>query len=402
MTLFRTLFLCSALLAGCTTAPQPENLEPVQSGGAYQAQYRDPPSRRAEQTPGLLSPGINAQKCRPPRGGEGGKGGGLDHLSLRGELLNRGDLLDIRVADDDTFTGDYEISRDGTVRLPFLAGIAAQGRGVDAIEADLTRALIDEGFYVSDPRVSVRVQDLSEISVSVSGAVFEARPVEIGRAGGDEMDPIRQAALGASTEARDLANAIRNAGGIRPDADLSAVELRRGGRTYTLDLRPVMEGRDRADIMLLTGDEVFVPSRLCFQEDLVKPSPISPPGVSLFLSNLTQPAAGNAQSAVGRTVREVPYGTRLMQAVVDSNCVGGARATSAHRSAALMSRNPISTVSVVIERDIEAMLRRADRDDYDPFLMPGDAIACYDSAVTNVAEVGRVMTGITAGLLLGN
>lgn len=402
MTLIRFLFLSSALLAGCTTAPQPENLEPVQSGGAYQAQYRDPPGRRAEETPGLLSPGINARKCRPPRGGEGGKGSGLDHLPLRGERLNRGDLLDIRVAEDDTFTGDYEISRDGTVRLPFLAGIAAQGRSVDAIEADLTRALIDEGFYVSDPRVSVRVQDLSGISVSVSGAVFEARPVEIGRAGGDDMDPIRQAALGASTEARDLANAIRSAGGIRPDADLSAVQLRRGGRTYTLDLRPVMEGRDRADIMLLTGDEVFVPSRLCFQEDLVKPSPISPPGVSLFLSNLTQPAAGNGQSGVGRTVREVPYGTRLMQAVVDTNCVGGARATSAHRSAALMSRNPISDVSVVIERDIEALLRRADRDDYDPFLMPGDAIACYDSAVTNVAEVGRVMTGITAGLLLGN
>jgi len=402
MTLIRSLLVTSALLAGCTTAPQPENLEPVQSGGAYQAQYRDPPSRRAEEMPGLLSPGINARKCRPPRGGEEGKGTGLDHLSLRGELLNRGDLLDIRVADDDTFTGDYEISRDGTVRLPFLDGIAAQGRSVDAIEADLTRALIDEGFYVSDPRVSVRVQDLSEISVSVSGAVFEARPIEIGRARGDDIDPIRQAALGASTEARDLANAIRNAGGIRPDADLSAVELRRGGRTYTLDLRPVMEGRDRADIMLLTGDEVFVPSRMCFQEDLVKPSPISPPGVALFLSNLTQPAAGNAQSAVGRTVREVPYGTRLMQAVVDTNCVGGARATSAHRSAALMSRNPISTVSVVIERDIEGMLRRADRDDYDPYLMPGDAIACYDSAVTNVAEVGRVLTGITAGLLLGN
>ena len=39
--------------------------------------------------------------------------------------------------------------------------------------------------------------------------------------------------------------------------------------------------------------------------------------------------------------------------------VGGARATSAWRSAALISRNPLTGHSVVIERDIEDMLRAA-------------------------------------------
>jgi hypothetical protein len=156
-------------------------------------------------------------------------------------------------------------------------------------------------------------------------------------------------------------------------------------------MRGVFEGRNAVDIMLLTGDEISVPSRECFQEDLMRPSPISPPGVSMFLSNLTQPATSNATSAVGRDVREMPYGTRYMQAVIDTNCVGGARATSADRSAVLFSRNPITEVSVVIERDIEDLLRRADRDDYDPFLLPGDSIACYDSTITNVGEVGRLI-----------
>ena len=41
--------------------------------------------------------------------------------------------------------------------------------------------------------------------------------------------------------------------------------------------------------------------------------------------------------------------------------------------------------------DIEEMRARADRDDYDPYLLPGDAIACYDSSVTNIAEVGKVL-----------
>lgn len=129
------------------------------------------------------------------------------------------------------------------------------------------------------------------------------------------------------------------------------------------------------------------------------PSPISPPGVSLFLSNLTQPAAGNALAGIGKDVREVPYGTRYMQAVVDTNCVGGARMTNGHRSAALYSRNPLTQVSVVIERDIEDMMRRADRDDYDPYVLPGDAIACYDSAVTNVTGLGSALSAAPLSLL---
>jgi hypothetical protein len=89
-----------------------------------------------------------------------------------------------------------------------------------------------------------------------------------------------------------------------------------------------------------------------------------------------------------------------MQAVVDANCVGGARATSADRSAALFSRNPVTGVSAVIERKVEVMRSRADRDDYDPYLLPGDAIACYDSGVTNLAEIGRVIGVIGAVSLL--
>ncbi|MGB0913887.1 MAG: polysaccharide biosynthesis protein, partial [Phaeobacter italicus] len=198
-------------------------------------------------------------------------------------------------------------------------------------------------------------------------------------------------ALGASTEARNLSAALRATGGVRPDADISAIQLRRGSKVYTLDMRGVFEGQNAVDVMLLTGDEINVPSRGCFQDDLMRPSPISPPGVTLFLSNLTQPATGNAPSAIGREVREIPYGTRYMQAVIDTNCVGGARATSANRSAVLFSRNPVTKVSVVIERGIENMLRRADRDDYDPYLLPGDSIACYDSTITNIGEIGRVL-----------
>ncbi|MGO4916713.1 polysaccharide biosynthesis/export family protein [Pseudogemmobacter sp. W21_MBD1_M6] len=319
---------------------------------------------------------------------------------LAGERLSRNDLLDVRIGDDETFTGSYVISRDGMLKLPFLAPLQAQGRSTGDVEAAIERALVADGFYEVLPRISVRVEDFASVKVSVTGAVFEARPVQIGGVPGDSVDARRQAALGSSTEGRNLTLALQAAGGVRPDADLSAVEVRRGGRVYKLDLRGVLEGRDDGDVMLLTGDEVTVPSRQCFQDDLMKPSPVSPPGVSLFLSNLTQPAAGNAGAAVGRDVREIPYGTRYLQAVIDTNCVGGSRSTSAGRSAVLFSRNPLTKVSVVVERDIENLLRRADRDDYDPYLLPGDAVVCYDSTVTNIAEIGRVLGILGAGLAL--
>lgn len=380
-----TLLLCTA----CSAYDRPDNLEPVAQGTGYQAQWREPDVRRKDAR-FLRSEDINAQGCLP-LGGQGGKGTTTIGGVLSGERLTRNDLVDVRIGDDETFNGDYVVSRDGTLKLPFLDPIRAQGRSTGQIEADIAQQLLAQDFYTDAPRVSVRAADFASVIVGVSGAVFEPRAVEIGGVPGDSLDSRRQEALGASTEARNLSAALRAAGGVRPDADISAVEVRRDGRVYRLDMRGVFEGRNAVDIMLLTGDEVRVASRQCFQDDLMRPSPISPPGVSLFLSNLTQPATNNAASAIGQTVREVPYGTRYMQAVIDANCVGGPRSTSADRSAVLFSRNPVTGVSAVIERDIEDLLRRADRDDYDPYVLPGDALACYDSTITNIAEIARVI-----------
>ena len=387
-------FLAVLALSNCAPFDSPDNLEPIAVGDGYQAQYRTPDVTRKD-AGFLRSEQINAEKCKPLRGGATGKSSGIAAASLRGERLSRNDLINIRISDDDTFNGDYVVSRDGTIKLPFLSPIRAQGNRTDQIEDAIAAQLISNDFFAVRPRISVRVADFASVTVGVAGAVFEPHSVQIGGVQGDRVDSRRQGALGASTEGRNLSAALRAAGGVRPDADISAVEVRRNGKRYALDMRGVFEGKNAVDIMLLTGDEISVPSRGCFQDDLMRPSPISPPGVRLFLSNLTQPATGNAVSAIGRDVREIPYGTRYMQAVVDTNCVGGAKATSANRSAVLFSRNPMTDISVVIERDIEDLLRRADRDDYDPYLLPGDSIACYDSTVTNIGEVGRVL-GILA------
>lgn len=377
------LALSVLAFAGCAPERRPENAESVATGGAYQAQYRSPDPAETQ-----ASKAVNAATCRPPAGGatRNARAPG----ALRGEALSRGDLLDIRILGDDTFSHAYEVSQDGTVKLPFIGAVPAAGRSAASVQDTISGRLVDEGLYQTAPEISVLVADFGSVRVGVAGAVFEPHAVELGLRG-DTLDTRRQEALGSSTEARSLSAALRAAGGVRPDADLSAVRVQRGGTTHLVDMRGAIDGMGFEDVMLIAGDQVIVPARGCFQEDLMVPSPISPPGVSLFLSNLTQPATGNAPSAISNDARQVPYGTRYLQAVINANCVGGVLATSASRSAALLSRNPVTGVSVVIERRIEDMMTRADRDEFDPYLLPGDAIACYDSAVTNIADVARVV-----------
>lgn len=392
---------CVALTA-CSSMKAPDNIEAVARGDSYQAQYRATNSDRSN-TAYLQSASMNGEGCRPEIGGPRdtafAKWNGPALNDLLGEKLSRNDLVDIVIDGDEILSGTFVVSRDGDLKLPYLPPVRAQGRSTAQVEVALTEALLNAEFYATPPRLAVRITDFASVSVGVVGAVFEPHAVEIGGVQGDILDRNRQLALGASTEGRNLSAALRAAGGVRPDADLSAVELHRQGRVYQMDLRGVFDGTDPTDIMMLTGDKIVVQSRMCFQDDLMRPSPISPPGVSMFLSNLTQPATGNAISAVGRDVREMPYGTRFMQAVVDTNCVGGSKTSNANRSAVLFSRNPMTGVSVVIERNIEDLLRRGDRDDYDPYVLPNDAIACYDSTVTGVAEIARVF-GLVAGAAL--
>jgi len=390
-------------VAGCSSMQTPSNIEAVSRGDSYQSQYRQP-VRRGKTVPFLQAEQMNKQTCLPAVGdvtaAPFSKWSAPALNPLLGEKLSRNDMVQINIEGDELLSGSYVVSRDGDLKMPYLPSVIAQGHTTSKVEHDLSQLLVEAKFYDTPPRLTVRVSDFASVAVGVQGAVFEPHAVEIGGVSGDALDRRRQGTIGASTEARNLSVALRAAGGIRPDADLSAVELHRQGRVYRMDLRGVFEGTDPTDIMMLSGDEVIVKSRLCFQDDLMRPSPISPPGVSLFLSNLTQPATGNAPSAIGREVREVPYGTRYLQAVVDTNCVGGSKTTNANRSAILASRNPITGASVVIERNIEKLLRRGDRDDYDPYVLPGDAIACYDSTVTSIAEVGRVLGVVGAGLLL--
>ncbi|MGV2112167.1 polysaccharide biosynthesis/export family protein [Agrobacterium salinitolerans] len=378
-------------LAACSPIGPIENPENVAGGQSYQAQYRSE-LRSASSSHRYTSTAMNAGRCTPQTEP---KGSVLPEV----EILSPGDLLTVSISDDETISGKYEISQDGMLKLMHVPPVPAKGRTVDSVEEAVRDALLRNGLYKEVPRVSIRITDFAPARVYVAGAVFEPGSVSVGGVDQTSADRLRQDTPGATMGARRLSRALQSAGGIRPDADLSRVTVIRGKRNIVIDARPGVVGRAYSDIVLLENDQIEVVSRGCFQENLMVPSPVSPVGIKVFMSNLIVPSLSNSNAAVEKDARELRYGTRFLQAIFGMNCVGGTKLTNSDRTAVLFSRNPITGESIVIERRVEDMLRRADRDNFDPYLMPGDALACYDSSVTNISDVAKVLGGAAATYL---
>jgi protein involved in polysaccharide export with SLBB domain len=379
--------LALALTSGCATMPVPRNAVDAQ----YQPAQRllaDAPTDRCSAP--ALPAGLAALTVEQ-----------AETLAASPDILGPGDRVRLEISGDkDVLSRDYVIAANGTLMIDGIAPMAVAGRSSAAVARDLRKAFVSAGL-IRDIAGNLRfvLNESTGVAVSVEGAVFEPGVIVAGdRSAEARATTVANRAQGDFNNGRSLATAIRAAGGLRPDAALDAVYLVRGGRYARIDLRPVLGGVAGGDGVgglpvdpqLARGDRVIVPSAGCFQPLLVRPSPVTAPGIRVYMSNLSRPAASNASSAIGRDSTSLPYGTRFLQGLIAANCIGGS-AMNAARSAVLISHNPINGHSVVISRQVEALVREADRDDRDPYLMPGDAIACYDSnAMTFVDAVGVV------------
>lgn len=389
------LFLAPALsagLGGCTPTYVPRNDEPARLGLSYQAEYRDRPHVVSVDAADLLdrpSWQINEDACVTDPEIDVLMRASNPLIKSSRSVLSKGDMLEIQIADDTIFSGAVEIDQDGFMRLAYLTPLNVQGQAPGFVERMLAEQLVLEGYYtrLSVLTVSVRVIEFSSAQVMVAGAVFQPGSVMLNVRTAESIDKKRQQTAGDYVVARNMSTALRASGGVRPDADLKNVVLRRGGKARLIDMYAAVDGRLFEDVMLLAGDEIYVPTKTCFQQALMRPTPVTAPGIKVFMSNLTVPATSNAQSAVGITAREVRYGTRLLQGLVGMNCVGGTHLTNADRFAVLMTRNPVTGKAIVIERQIEELVRFAERDEFDPYLLPGDALACYDSNFINFRDV---------------
>lgn len=316
-----------------------------------------------------------------------------DMLYSRDIPLSPGDLIEVTLENGEGFNGRYVISSNGYLNFPQLKPILAQGVGAKHLSEKIELALVRaDMFRAGTLAINVQVLQLAEIEVSVSGAVFESGRVLINDKIPAQVQEIRTAASGDYSPTRMLSEALRAASGVRPDAKLDQVKLIRNGWQVEVDVSGVLTGTNVRDVALVAGDQIVVPSSGCFQPHLVRPSQITPKGFRVFMSNLIEPSYSNANAGIGSYASSLPYGSRLLQAAVSANCIGGKRMTNAPRSVLLASKNPITGEVQVLQRSVETLIRNPQATDMNPYLMPNDAIACYDSDVSNIRDIARALS----------
>jgi len=381
------VFLCLFFLGGCATTP---------------LTWHDPETRTAEEHK-QRPPGIDELIRQARINSEAGRAP-LSQIKLpaRHELpLSPGDRLRIHVTEGEPFSGIYEVDLDGNLHIPYLKPILADGETISAVEQRLVRALVEEKiFRPGFAQASIRILQWAPIRVSVSGAVFSPGRVLVNdRLVEAQAHQITQISGDYPTE-RFLTSTLRRAGGVRADADITHIKLIRNGETQVYDISGVLTGTPVQDVPLVAGDQVIVPSVGYMQDELMRPSQVTAPGFDIFISNLTMPANSNAESAVNRVARSIPYGTRLLRGLITANCVGGAQSTNASRVAVLVTTDRLSGEISTTERSVDELVRHANESEINPYLMPNDGIACYDSRVTNIQEVAKVFGNIFGPMLI--
>ena len=133
------------------------------------------------------------------------------------------------------------VRADGTMFYPHAGVLRVAGRTVAEVRDLLTERLTR---VIQRPQLDVRVVQFRGKKVQVTGEVLAPTTVPITDV------PLR------------VQDAIAQAKGLTPEADLSHVTVTRGGRVYELDLLALYERGDSSQNWLLTdGDVVNVPDR---------------------------------------------------------------------------------------------------------------------------------------------
>lgn len=302
--------------------------------------------------------------------------------------LSPGDRIKVTIPEGDLFNGTYEVNLDGTLDVPLVNAIAVTGLDPLQVEQSLKQKLIEHKLF--NPKfvqVSVQVAEWAPIQVNVSGATFQPGRVLINQRSPEALSKLSQS-TGDYPPQRFLTAALQAAGGVLPTANVRQVKLIRNGQETEIDLSGIFNGEQVAEIPLVAGDQIVVPDTGKFQNDLVRPSQISIPGVRVFISNLTEPGGSG-----GVKDTTFIYGARLSQALIGASCAGGNTST-ARRRAVLVRTNRMTGKTEAFDYQIEDTIRKSNDDAANPFLMPDDGIACYDSKSTNLKGVAQILSDI--------
>lgn len=153
-------------------------------------------------------------------------------------VLGPGDEVAVSLRGQENNEFRVNVDRNGQIVLPRLKPIPAMGRTLDDVRQDIQQAV--GGAYVATT-ASVAVARVRQITVLMSGEVNSAGP---------------RLVTGLSS----VIDALVLSGGVKKTGSLRDIQVRRGGRIFTVDLYGALTGIGRnASLRLADGDQIVVP-----------------------------------------------------------------------------------------------------------------------------------------------
>jgi polysaccharide export outer membrane protein len=163
--------------------------------------------------------------------------------SARGDeyLINTGDIVNIRVFEQDAISSRLKVRADGKVALPFLGDTEVRGKRPTDVAHELEVKLKE---FIVSPKVTVNVDEFQPITVSVLG--------EVAHPGSYPLDPTNPGVM----------QALAGAGGFTEYADHDRIFVLRKAPTpkrirFSFDALSDNEPR-AATFALQSGDVVVV------------------------------------------------------------------------------------------------------------------------------------------------
>jgi len=155
-----------------------------------------------------------------------------------GYVLGPGDVIEVAVVGRDDYRNRVRVQTDGSILLPLVGRIPAEGRTPLQLGSDVAKALRSGGYYAK-PEVGVEIASYASRYVTVLG--------EVGNPG---LVPIDRAYR--------VSEIVARVGGVKPTGSDVVTLSRAGGEQLELSMRTLATGGAAQDPLVNAGDKLFV------------------------------------------------------------------------------------------------------------------------------------------------
>ncbi|MEO1520652.1 MAG: SLBB domain-containing protein [Cyanobacteria bacterium J06633_2] len=286
--------------------------------------------------------------------------------------LGAGDRLFMDIFNLPDFSREYDVLADGTVNLPLIGTVYAEGKTLSQLSAEVESRY---ARFVRVPAVTFDLQQARSFQVAVAGEVRRpgSYPLVI------EPQPGNNSGFSTPTIPT-VTLAIQTAGGITESADIRNIRVYRPdpeqpseGEWIDINLWAlIQEGDLSQDLVLKDGDSIVIPEAtepLTEEVLAIAAANFSPDIINVYVAGQVD-APG---------LIELPPNTPLNQAIL----AAGGRIPSASRRVTLVRVNPNGTVTKDrIRIDLDAAVDAENN----PILRHNDAILVGRSTLARVTD----------------